>query len=494
MPEKQSNLAMFPFILLMATFLTGHLATVPHTSADSATNPTSVDDNISITVDSSCTMSQTVLSNSATMNPGELSTIGSSRIAAYCNDSSGYDIYAIGYTNGEYGNTNMKSTDGNTIPTGTSGQDSYWNMTLSPGTAISSPSYIPTIVSPFSSPTTIPTDYAKVATYPSIAAPQGTDPLTSGSYFTSTYSSFVSTTQPAGVYTGAVQYVMVHPQGAPAPTFMQNTTAIKAILTNEGDTMQVIDKRDGKKYWIAKLADGNIWMTQNLDLNLSNNTKLTPANTDISSNWTPVNSTITFSGTTVDGWANSDIAPYSADPGELYLYSSNTTSNDYQYTSLEACQAAHPSCSMRNHIGNYYNWSAAVASNDTSGLTTQSSNAPDSICPAGWRLPTSKDRNDSAASHEWAMLLTSEGVMTDYTGNSYTTDGFNIIRAAPLWLARSGYVVSGTNGDMGSYGRYWTSTVYKNKIAYNMYFYSSYPAPTSNTTKPYGLSVRCVAR
>ena len=60
---------------------------------------------------------------------------------------------------------------------------------------------------------------------------------------------------------------MVHPSSAPAPeapVTMQETTKIKAKLTNVGDTMQATDTRDGKKYWITKLADGNIWMTQNL--------------------------------------------------------------------------------------------------------------------------------------------------------------------------------------------------------------------------------------
>lgn len=33
-------------------------------------------------------------------------------------------------------------------------------------------------------------------------------------------------------------------------------------------TKQLIDTRDGNKYWVAKLADGNCWMTQNLALNL----------------------------------------------------------------------------------------------------------------------------------------------------------------------------------------------------------------------------------
>lgn len=32
---------------------------------------------------------------------------------------------------------------------------------------------------------------------------------------------------------------------------------------------QLIDKRDNKKYWVAKLKDGNVWMTQNLNFELT---------------------------------------------------------------------------------------------------------------------------------------------------------------------------------------------------------------------------------
>ena len=51
------------------------------------------------------------------------------------------------------------------------------------------------------------------------------------------------------------------------------------------------DSRDGKKYIVRKLADGNCWMVQNLDLDLQDNIQLTAADTDLNSksSWVPSN-------------------------------------------------------------------------------------------------------------------------------------------------------------------------------------------------------------
>ena len=474
---------------------------LPHASADTpSTNNTSstspLDDTITITVDSSCTIGQEILSLHTTdLNPGETNTtIGTSRISAYCNDSNGYDIYAIGYTNGEYGNTNMQSTTTtstststttstststptsptsttpNTIPTGTSGEGSYWNMKLTPGTSTSSPSYIPTIVSPFTTNTTIPNDYTKVVTYPSSTTPQGSDPLSSGSYFTTTYQAHASVTQPAGTYNGQVQYVMVHPHGAPAPTFMQNTTAIKAKLTNIGDTMQAIDKRDGKKYWITKLADGNIWMTQNLDHDIVAGKTYTSADTDLpeGTTWIPSTSTYHVGDTT---WDSSNYTPESYDPGDRYwdgrigigsgtIEDNTTTYGDEHW-----------------HIGNYYNWTATVAMNDSSSYSTRYEDVNQSICPAGWRLST---YNDGKSFSNLFGYLTA-GVDGD-------------IQKPPAYFVYGGSWAGGSVF-VGRFGAYWYGVVASDARAMSAGFHS-HGGKNAQTVdaRPNGFSVRCVAR
>ena len=54
----------------------------------------------------------------------------------------------------------------------------------------------------------------------------------------------------------------------------------------------------GKYYWVAKLADGKCWMTQNLDLDLSTSKALTSADSDVASSWTPGYSTATVANST----------------------------------------------------------------------------------------------------------------------------------------------------------------------------------------------------
>ena len=50
---------------------------------------------------------------------------------------------------------------------------------------------------------------------------------------------------------------------------MQEMTSSICENSPQLATKQLRDIRDGKYYWVTKLADGNCWMTQNLDLDLN---------------------------------------------------------------------------------------------------------------------------------------------------------------------------------------------------------------------------------
>ena len=327
--------------------------------------------------------------------------------------------------------------------------------------------------------------------------------------FTVYYTMKADKDMPFGVYSGEITYEIQGYNGFPSTlTSMQDMTPeiCEAVYTPSGTetvvpTATLVDTRDQKTYEIAKLADGNCWMTQNLDLDLNSQVALTPENTNISANWTPVNSTTAFTGTSVSGWTNSSTVPYSADPGEVYYYSSGTTSNDEQYTSLADCQATHPDCSGHNHAGNYYNWSAAVANNDTSSITERFNNAEGSICPAGWRLPKNANADSYIEDNEQITMVNS---YDDILGTlqpwgppggiyEYQNGGFNKIRTAPLWLARSGDVGGGSLSNAGSSGKYWSSTVSSSSGANYLYFDSGNVIPTNSSSRGYGYSVRCMA-
>ena len=183
-------------------------------------------DKVNITVPMSCSFSDEVIStdtpHTKTMQNNDYqSEIGTTTFKTYCNDLSGYSVYAIGYSNDEYGNTLMKhnSDSNNDFNTGTatSGNTSEWAMKLIPVSG----TYAPTIQSDtsgsFASYHVVPTTYTKVATFPSQtdAPVDGTPGI--GSAFKSTYAAWISATQPAGTYTGKVRYTLVHPANHVAP-------------------------------------------------------------------------------------------------------------------------------------------------------------------------------------------------------------------------------------------------------------------------------------
>ena len=175
---------------------------------------TSAVDEVTITVPASCSLTNTIGSpHTATIETGVYQDdIGETTFKVFCNDNEGFAVYAVGYTNDEYGNTTMKPSTlavSNAIATGTatSGNTSNWAMKL---TAVSG-DYAPTLETGFNDYHIIPDTYTKVASYAS-----NTDGST-GSSFKSTYGAFVSQTQPADSYTGKIKYTVVHPANADTP-------------------------------------------------------------------------------------------------------------------------------------------------------------------------------------------------------------------------------------------------------------------------------------
>lgn len=199
--------------LLTFTILSGIILSSSPSSADAV-------DSVSVTVNSACTMSGgfdgsnvTGGTYSTSINPGTSQEITGSKLVTVCNDPSGYSIYAIGYSDESYDaptNTQMIGAGGvGNINTGTSGNNSYWAMKLSPVTGITSPQ----ILNGFDSYHNIPSDYTQIAKYTS----NTTSTTSAGAAIQTNYKIFVSPSQSAGTYTGKVKYTMVHPNDAAAP-------------------------------------------------------------------------------------------------------------------------------------------------------------------------------------------------------------------------------------------------------------------------------------
>ena len=309
---------------------------------------------------------------------------------------------------------------------------------------------------------------------------------------------------------------------------MQDMTTRICQTTEAPSELQVIDVRDDKVYWIAKLADGNCWMTQNLDLDLTSNPEadnyiaLTSEDTDLNDTtsaayqdgytvsengvitWVPASTATTYNHTIgsnneVSGWVDDANIPYSAEGGDIYYFTNNLDEQytpDIKFNSKDSCiDADHTAeeCS-HYHVGNYYNSTAAIASNQSWQFIARYAVAGNSICPAGWRLPKGAAAADFIPeAHEFNQLFYIYGITTGLDSRQYATNGFINIRRAPLYFVRSGYIYGGNSLASGTVAHYNSSTAFNNVYFYAMNFERRWVV-TSNYSRNFGSSVRCLAR
>ncbi|MBQ9018209.1 hypothetical protein IJ117_00385 [Candidatus Saccharibacteria bacterium] len=275
---------------------------------------------------------------------------------------------------------------------------------------------------------------------------------------------------------------------APNLYYMQDatSTSLAAAMPNVGDTTVLYDRRDNKEYTIAKLADGKYWMTKNLDLDggtpLYSSDSDVPAGYDVEPYYTlPASQKIT-SGTTLDGGFSNDGATYA------YVYNSSNKTD---------------SCGSGCY--SYYSWNAAVAGNKTNvnADVTEGdvdADAPYSICPAGWKLPTSRhDLTAAKTSSDFYQMVIHYGMNPANVNEDPDNDGMNFCtlggdcgtNTVPRFLRAGGYYGS-TFGNGGAHGLYWSSTASSSIYANSLSFSSDNVYSAYNRYRRYGFSVRCL--
>lgn len=524
-----------------------------------ATSGTASDSAVStahVTVNAACSMTANVTTAHTASIPNGIwsggsgyypNGIGKTVIQTFCNDASGYSMYAVGFTGGsmEGDNTVLHSAtlgSDSDIVTGTakSGNTSNWAMRVTKVTD-SSQSYLPdnlTIQNGFDSADyhAVPANYTEVARYNS-----STD-KTLGSKLETTYSAYVSASQPAGEYIGKVKYTLVHPGGSDVPNVdtMQHVQYWGKSLA-VGETRTVADARDNKTYTVARLCthyDGDnctssqIWMTQNLDLCIgcTGTAALTSENTDLHTagggayesgystdsngviSWTPSGATMTGNpaivtnyasdnpANSVTGWDNENYLPYMAEAGTNILFSSNAA----PYTDLTACTTAgHTETECKSfQVGNFYNWTAAIASNNSQPINSQYTVADNSICPKGWRLPKGlTNPSGTVIQSEFNTMLSANGIAggTDTTGGAdvgYASGGFYKAIAAPYNFSRFGYINGSIVHAVGGYGHgyWWSSSASSTSDVYYLLVHGAMLVPARSDPRLYGFSIRCLAR
>lgn len=291
---------------------------------------------------------------------------------------------------------------------------------------------------------------------------------------------------------------------------MQGMTPEVCASSELNETKQLVDIRDGKSYWVTKMADGNCWMTQNLDLNLTT-AGLPAASSDITSDWNasstypPANSESSITTSTISTLAT---ATRSWDFG-YYVLSNPTAASDCgaKRTNVSECAtqvvavggraaSTDPDFYKNNGnksytateydahylVGNYYQWNVATAG--TGGVIT-SGQAAGSICPKGWKLPTTNNTNSGS----FSKLVTSGNVGSDIVK----------LTSAPYYFTRTGNINQNAGlllAYVGNGGNYWSSTPYSSAAnAFDLNIAGATSLVLSdNASRHFGLSVRCVAR
>ena len=248
------------------------------------------------------------------------------------------------------------------------------------------------------------------------------------------------------------------------------TTVTTSYSTNTSLIPQVTlrDTRDGHNYTVRKLADGKCWMTS--DLRLPGGTTLTSADSNVTTSYTlPTTETSNDNGATL---VNS--SAFGDNNSVAYVYDNPNNENGY--------------------ASSYYSFQAATAGTGSS-VTTNRQNAPASVCPKGWKLPTGflGDDHTYEQDSDFLNLMTTYGYERDTWYWNMTETGRQAFESAFAPLYAGSYYPGSFNGG-GVYANYWASTVFDADDAYFAYFGTDGLAYSADYYgRYYGYQVRCIA-
>ena len=510
-PLEKAILVFFPVIFSLTAF-SALILLNSRASADDTKSATA-----SVNIPSACTMTSSGEdSHTTTVMPGVFTgDIGTTTITTTCNNHpGGYAIYAIGYSDSTYGNTNLiHSTDtSTTIPTGTGTSSSNWSMKLAAGTGTESTD----IVSPYNDYSNVPSSYTKVVNKNSATSP------TEGSTVTTTYGTYVTTNQKPGTYNGKVKYIMVNPSTADTPliyqiTYDKNTTDEVTNMPTPnpeaGDTTSgvatinsSVPVREGYTFkgWCSvatsdATCSGTVYNPDGGGTNL--NITLNPAGTNnftLHAMWEEAiiyiqnftnemcrdqassaaitlpdkrdNNEYTVHYINGNCWMTQNLRfegsildPSTSDVTETRTIDWKELADDADCTNTsETGPAMSTPCKRYNtNYGAYYNYAGVSAGTITGNSNT--TEATESVCPAGWTLPTNSQQSG----------------ITSYASSF-----------SPVY---SGNYLGGSLHNVGSNGFWWSSTANDSTFRYSLR-YDSGSLDTKRGVRYAGYSARCVRK
>ena len=161
-----------------------------------------------------------------------------------------------------------------------------------------------------------------------------------------------------------------------------------------GDITALTDTRDGNTYAVAKYADGNCWMMENLRLDLSDeNLVISTQNTN-----KPTQAFMKNINQNHPSSTNSFCASSTAACVNTIKHNTDNTNRG-----LTASYNTNDTATSWYSYGHYYNWHTITAGNGTLADSTAGATVSGDICPSGWRLPTGYDITGNLAELDIAM-------------------------------------------------------------------------------------------
>ncbi|MDR1300648.1 MAG: hypothetical protein LBK50_02980 [Candidatus Nomurabacteria bacterium] len=259
---------------------------------------------------------------------------------------------------------------------------------------------------------------------------------------------------PKGLYNFNVVYDVTE-NPPPIQSMTKAACAALPVYPADDSTLLMRDIRNHQDYQIRKLVDGNCWMISNLKIQ---NYAATNADTDLN----------TISAFTIPAMTQSSTGASYDDPRVYGPLTSDITSNGENYDLSDYSS---------DHFGGYfYNWPTATAGETTVTMSGGSGDAPNSICPKGWRLPTGDQYGEFANLDNliglagWQFSGAFRGVFAGDWDNGFSSQS--------------------------SYGLFWSSSerTATADVAYTLYIDDFYPFIGGTSNRDDGMAVRCLVR
>ncbi len=342
-----------------------------------------------------------------------------------------------------------------------------------------------------------------------IASNNSTNIKTDEKTFTLSFAAHIGNDKPADTYENEITLSVISSPleitGLTSITNMQEMTSTICSISAVGDTKQLVDLRDNKSYWVAKLPDNNCWMIQNLALDLGTewpdaslsdydfaNTAYKPVATANAANTATIDNTTTstrswnFGEYVISKPANasdcgSAKTDLSACSSQFIRIGSRKPSSNSMFYSQNKATYNGSEYDAHYLVGNYYQWNTVTAG---TGGTMTSGQASGSICPKNWKLPAS----NTSATGSFENLISSSDIGSSVT--KLVENPYYFVRGGAVGQAGASLLTG-----VGSGGYYWSSTPTSGNNAFNFTFGGTTSVTLAySDRRSFAFSVRCIAR